>query len=436
MIESNQIAVDLIEINNHTVTDGFTFVSITQMVPRIYSWLVQSAQMGRQEGREGLNILKQKLRSVMEGMEDQPAADRYATSNAFRSLIVLACEVLIVSILFWRAYATMAKYFESTTEETTEEATRSDPTSLGMFSGACVWAMWASSSVGITIVNKHVMSKSQAVSPTQLSWYHQFLTFVVLNAVRFSPGPIRSVFMQESSKDDKRSFFGVPLSIVLPFIIPCAMIGGAGLVTCNVAADMLSVTHVQALRASKPLLMFVVAAICGYDAWSVRSTICVLGAVIGACLVTLHGSSVAVVGTPVAIGVTIYLISIGCDIARVFYLKTLVSIPRVDPGAVLCATAPVQCLFLLPAVLAEGMPNFGMMNRWDTYLSGMAAVSLNICTLLVLRLSSPTTYAVAGALVMIALFFLDHIVFNTVLSSAQYIGLGLVTVFSLAYIKW
>jgi hypothetical protein len=31
---------------------------------------------------------------------------------------------------------------------------------------------------------------------------------------------------------------------------------------------------------------------------------------------------------------------------------------------------------------------------------------------------------------------LDHIVFNTVLSSAQYIGLGLVTVFSLAYIKW
>lgn len=333
-------------------------------------------------------------------------------------LISLVCgQVIIVLVCF--------KLWASADDQQEHEAPRNEQDMRSVeFNASCrftqfaIYAWWFSTSVGMTIFNKwlFIPAGGDFPYPIFLTSLHYGLVFLAVNCLRFLPIGQKVV----PAVAQHGSFAGLSTKKLVTSILPMAACSASALIFGNMAYLHVTVSFLQICRSVKPILVFLLAIIMGLEIWSVYA----LFAVLGVCL----SMTLIVWGDVGASPVGFVYIGLGtlADAVKIVMLKDLLSVAHLDPLSAVGVIAPFGMFFLAgPLFLMEwtnSVLEYAWGLRWVIFANGLMAVLLNGAIAFFVKVSTATSFAIAGNVIAMVTIVADVSIFSTTFTMVQIFG--------------
>jgi hypothetical protein len=188
----------------------------------------------------------------------------------------------------------------------------------------------------------------------------------------------------------------------------------------------LSVAFIQMIKAAMPIFVFSLSCLAGLEKISPLR----MSLVSTACFGTVAVARGEVIIE--AVGFAFQLTAFVAEGSRLIMMKTLVSVPSLDPLSMGGILAPVCFLLLLPQVLLfeASSISYADVHRaaLPLMLSGAIALSLNIVSLMFMQAASPTRYALVGMAKDVLIVFGSLWWFHGATTSLQMCGFTLALV--------
>ncbi|MEW5298216.1 MAG: hypothetical protein WDW38_001058 [Sanguina aurantia] len=271
--------------------------------------------------------------------------------------------------------------------------------------------LWIFLSAAVILINKYVLTFSGFPYPLALTCTHM-LFCSALAFVLVKTGTVEAVVITADT--------------YLSCILPIGLLFAAVLWMGNAAYLYLSVSFIQMLKASMPMVVFLVGVLFATEKFSVNAALNML--VVGT------GIAIASYGEIdfVVMGVVLQAGSIACEAVRLTLVQILLQKRgiRMNPVSSLYHIAPCCFVFLfLPFTYIElprMMVDPGLViNIPLLLLSACCAFSLNIAVFLLIGKTSALTMNVAGVVKDWLLILLSVVLYASVVTSTQLFGYGL-----------
>lgn len=271
--------------------------------------------------------------------------------------------------------------------------------------------LWIFLSAAVIMVNKYVLSVSGFPYPVALTCTHMaFCSVMAFGLVK--SGLVEAV--------------NITVDTYLSCILPIGLLFAGTLWLGNAAYLYLSVSFIQMLKASMPMVVFVVGVLFATERFTVQSAFNMV--------VVATGIAIASYGEIefVAFGVILQLGSIATESVRLTLVQILLQKRgiKMNPVSTLYHIAPCCFLFLflpftyieLPKMMND--PNLNL-NIPLLLLSAACAFALNMAVFLLIGKTSALTMNVAGVLKDWMLIVLSVLIYHSKVTGTQLVGYGI-----------
>lgn len=271
--------------------------------------------------------------------------------------------------------------------------------------------LWIFLSAAVILINKYILSLSGFPYPVALTCTHMLLCSVVAFSL-VKLGVVEAV--------------NITADTYLSCILPIGLLFAGTLWLGNAAYLYLSVSFIQMLKASMPMVVFLVGVLFGTEKFTASSAINMVVVGTGIAIAS-YGEILFVV-----VGVILQVASIATESVRLTLVQILLQKRgiKMNPISTLYHIAPCCFVFLfLPFTYIE-LPK--MMNDPNLkvnvpllLVSGFAAFALNMSVFLLIGKTSALTMNVAGVVKDWLLILLSVLIYKSPVTPTQLVGYGI-----------
>jgi len=290
-------------------------------------------------------------------------------------------------------------------------------------------SIWISFSSATILFNKWILSEGGFPYPIILTSWHMLFATVVTQVMRRTTNLLPSLNEVPITAD-----------FYLKNIVPIGIFFAASLVFSNKAYLYLSVSFIQMLKASTPVVVLLISFIMGLE----KPNLQLLGLIVAVSL----GVAIASAGEIhfVPIGVIFQSIAVVVESVRLVLVSTLLSANgyKFDALSGLYLYAPVCFVLNFSMFLIFEYPSFSMDALWNLGLgvllmNAAIAFCLNISVVFLLKHTSSLVFTLSGVIKDILLIVSSSLLFHSSISTLQTFGYSLaltgITLYNLLKLK-
>lgn len=263
---------------------------------------------------------------------------------------------------------------------------------------------WIACSSGLILFNKRLLA-GWFPFPIVLTMFHMLFASVVTWSLRFS-GLVTTPL--------------VTFAVYRRMFVPIAALFAASLILSNYAYLYLSVSFIQMLKASTPIVVLLLSFAAGLRKVSLELTLVVLTVCVGVIMAAYGELLWSTIGVLLQVG------GILVEAARLVTIQIVLKEVKLGPLDSLSLYAPACTLFLFTASMATGeMTRVLVLDKWvlsELLGNVLVAFALNLVTLWLVMETSSLVLTMCGVFKDILLIFASKLFFASLFTHIQVIG--------------
>lgn len=288
---------------------------------------------------------------------------------------------------------------------------------LSMYQALPTACLWIALGIWLILFNK-LLFLPQGVGfgfpfAVFLMWWHAFVGIIVTNIIRLvKPSLLIAVAEHRFS-----------MGLYFNNIFPVASLQGASLALGNSAYLYISLAYIQMVKSTTSVFVYIFSIVLALERGTYSATIAVVMVVAGLLMMSVGEMTFTLIGFAIQTSGTL------CDALRLVLTKIMMSSQHsvyLDPMSVLYYSAPTMCLFLTLPMLLWDAPTMLLKEIWNLKFvllaNALTAFGLNMTSMLFIKRSGPTTYALTGVVKDIALIMLSCFGFGHPKKAVQLMG--------------